>query len=356
MNPASKSIRWRISLTVAMILLVASLCGIILTDAMVSSTLRTDLEEKNLSLARNLATTLVTPVLTDDEVRVRILLKSLKQQEKDIIYAFVANAENRVIGHTFTGPFPADLLKSNPLMGNKVISIKKLSTEEGIIKDFGLPLLNGAAGSFHLGLSDRSLTRELVRIRLIYFSSALLLSMAGFAIAFVLSARIARPLEELAACAEEVSRGNLTIQIREPKTLDEPGRLARIFNRMVSDLRKSQADIEEKNATLAFRNLILNTQQENAPDGILVFDRNGQVISHNRRFLEIWETSRDTLVGMSDREVLQEMVTNLKNPEHLLELGLSFYKSEENSNRRALITREGRVIDCYSSQIGRAHV
>ncbi len=349
LNPARRSIRWRIAMMVGMVVLLASTCGIILTDAMVASTLRTDLEEKYLSLARNLATTLITPVLTNNEVRVRILLKSLKHKEKDIVYAFVTSQDNRVIGHTLTGRFPPDLLRANPIAAGNTVSIRKLSTEEGIIKDMALPLLNGSAGSLHLGISDRRLALELVRMRLIYLSSALILSIVGFGIAFILSGKIAHPLEELAECAEEVGRGNLTIRIKEPESDDETGRLARIFNRMVTDLRKNQDEIEEKNATLAFRNLILTTQQENALDGILVFDRNGRVVSHNRHFLEIWQSDKETMVGMDDRDVLQEMVTSLKDPEQLLGLGLNFYKDQANANRKHLITREGRVIDCYSS-------
>jgi len=343
------SIRWRISLVVGALLLLASASGIIMTDTMVSSTLRTDQEEKHLSLARGLASTMISPLLTDNHVRVRALLAAMKAREADVIYAFVTDSHGRLVAHTLGKTFPAALLTANPVKEGQAASIRPLDTEEGRINDIAIPLLNGAAGVLHVGVGVRRLEMELARMRFIYISTALLISLAGFAAAFFLSASIARPLERLAAYAEEVSRGNLAIKIDDPGGNDEAARLARGFNRMIGELRRIQNEIEEKNATLAFRNLILTTQQENAPDGILVFDRTGRVISHNRRFIEIWQTSRKDLTGLGDRDVLQELVATLENPDQLLGLGLSFYKEHESASRQHLVTREGRVIECYSS-------
>src|SRR5437764_1253538 len=49
---------------------------------------------------------------------------------------------------------------------------------------------------------------------------------------------------------------------------------------------------------------ILRAQQEAIPDGILVVDLKGNVLSYNRRFLEIWGIPEKTAVTGDDNELL----------------------------------------------------
>ena len=74
--------------------------------------------------------------------------------------------------------------------------------------------------------------------------------LAGFAIAWMLSGRIAGPLRQLARDALAIARGDLTHRT-SVKTGDEVGRLAEAFNRMAASIERRQFELQESKNTLA---------------------------------------------------------------------------------------------------------
>ncbi|HUF16765.1 MAG TPA: EAL domain-containing protein [Thermoanaerobaculia bacterium] len=60
---------------------------------------------------------------------------------------------------------------------------------------------------------------------------------------------------------------------------------------------------------------ILRAQQEATLDGILVVDASGGVLTHNRRFLEIWGIPPEVAKNADDRELLEHAVSRVADPE-----------------------------------------
>jgi nitrogen fixation/metabolism regulation signal transduction histidine kinase len=77
------------------------------------------------------------------------------------------------------------------------------------------------------------------------------LLLGGLAAALV-ARRISRPVQQLAAGAAAVSRGELDLRI-EPTTDDEIGGLAVAFNHMTSQLRQQRGALEDANSELRRR-------------------------------------------------------------------------------------------------------
>lgn len=72
-----------------------------------------------------------------------------------------------------------------------------------------------------------------------------------FALVWVMSSRIARPIKKLEAAVSDVARGKLDTTIENIRSLDELGRLSIGFNRMLKNLKKqieiqSQQDAQQK--------------------------------------------------------------------------------------------------------------
>lgn len=83
----------------------------------------------------------------------------------------------------------------------------------------------------------------------IFLPSGVIIFLLTMTLAFFLSKSISNSLTKLRDSAIEVGKGNMDVKI-EIKTQDEIGILAKAFNQMADDLKKSRAELEEYNKNL----------------------------------------------------------------------------------------------------------
>src|SRR5882672_3245646 len=75
-----------------------------------------------------------------------------------------------------------------------------------------------------------------------------------------------------------------------------------------------------------FKDSIIRAIHEASPEGILVVDSDGQIVSLNQRFLEVWDLPRGVVAGVQpgvnisvpDAPVLKSAISRVKNPEAFL--------------------------------------
>jgi two-component system, cell cycle sensor histidine kinase and response regulator CckA len=111
-------------------------------------------------------------------------------------------------------------------------------------------------------------------------------------------------------------------------------------------------DITEQNraeAALRLRNLILSTQQEASPDGILVVDDHGEIVSCNRKFREMWRMPQGILAAGSDDRALDWARTQLEYPDEFIRSVRELYAHPERSDVTELALKDGRSLERYSS-------
>ena len=142
-------------------------------------------------------------------------------------------------------------------------------------------------GVARIGLSRRRMEAQIQRTRWeLAALSVVTLVVGGLGAAFV-ARRIARPVRQLAAGAEAISRGELDQQIA-PAGQDEIGQLALTFNHMATQLRHHQAEIDAAHAELRHRFDQL-AEHKNYTDsilgsvssGIITLDLDGRVATMN---------------------------------------------------------------------------
>lgn len=93
---------------------------------------------------------------------------------------------------------------------------------------------------------------------------------------------------------------------------------------------------------------LLQATLDSTTDGILVVDLAGRIVSHNRRFLEIWEIP-DALADTEDDERLIRFVgAKLEDPESFMERVGSLYADPSRTAYDVLPFRDGRVVERYS--------
>lgn len=102
---------------------------------------------------------------------------------------------------------------------------------------------------------------------------------------------------------------------------------------------------------LEFQRSLLAANHEAVPYGILVVDPDGEVISHNSRFLDIWDLDESIVQGGDAAAVLRrtraktEAAAGEWNPSDLLNSGA------DTTTRARIETADGRTIDCYTTPV-----
>ena len=111
-------------------------------------------------------------------------------------------------------------------------------------------------------------------------------------------------------------------------------------------------DIAERQKTereLAFNTAILATEHEMSPDGILVVDRRGRVVSFNRRFVELMHIPPELIEAGDDRPLLDFGAKEMADPEAFLVRVRHLYAHPEEKGFDLLELKDGRAFDRYTA-------
>jgi PAS domain S-box-containing protein len=173
-----------------------------------------------------------------------------------------------------------------------------------------------------------------------------------------------------------VSRPWTTVELESGSTLRE--RLLRLRNaRQLTHLneslrteiatrKKTEADLEQaKEAVEAefkrsqFQHSLISAIQEASLDGILVVNNEGRVVSHNKRFMDVWQIRQSDLLNnppddatsVFDWGFLAECADLVKDREAFLKQVRDLYDDPRASDYCEIQLKDGRILERYSSSI-----
>ncbi len=99
---------------------------------------------------------------------------------------------------------------------------------------------------------------------------------------------------------------------------------------------------------VAFQNILLSTQQEASIDGILVVNENAEILSINRRFIEIMGIPAHLLEEKEDEPVLAHVTTLMVDPRQFQEKVRYLYEHRLEFSRDELSLCDGKTLDRYT--------
>jgi len=102
---------------------------------------------------------------------------------------------------------------------------------------------------------------------------------------------------------------------------------------------------------LVLKNIILSTQQETSQDAILVVDEGGNIISSNRRFVELWSIPEDLVRRGEEGPVLAYVAEQVIDREAFLSRIRYLYQDRNKTSIEEIHLKEGTIIDRYSSPL-----
>ncbi len=303
------SIRAKLILTVVGIILILGVLMGSYLNVVQTNMMKTELNEKGISITRNLAENSVNPILTDNQVRLQWFVETIKESEAEVVYVFIVDERGEVMVHTFKGGFPIDLKGINPSIGKS--SSLLLDTEMGSVRDISYPILDGTAGEVHVGMSQESIRTTVDKFTISLGLFVLLLMLVGSNVAYFAGSVVSRPILELKEGVKIFGEGNLdhkvTIQSR-----NEVGQLASSFNDMAEHIGYLIKE-KEKNTKeiLDTRNYLIKIVSGSL-DGIIVTDDLGKIEFINEAFIKIAESQKDEIIGNDIYSFFKEQDENLK--------------------------------------------
>ncbi len=226
--------------------------------AMMVRSLQRELEQRGISIARDLAFRSTDLILTNNLYGLYTLARETVQANEDVRYAFLVDPAGKVLAHSFEGGFPAGLLSVNQPEKGQPYRLQKVQTEEGLILDVAVPVFDGRAGVARVGMSYRRLDGVVAGATGWLLVTTLVASLVGIGLSSLLTWLLTRPVQALTEATRRVGEGDLSPRLR-PWAKDEIGYLQESFNTMVERLARARQEMAAVNESLLRRNRELST-------------------------------------------------------------------------------------------------
>jgi PAS domain S-box-containing protein len=94
---------------------------------------------------------------------------------------------------------------------------------------------------------------------------------------------------------------------------------------------------------------LLKATLDATADGVLVVDRDGKVVSSNRRFMDMWRIPEAIVQSRDDSQLLAFVLDQLKDPEKFLKKVRDLYSQPESKSYDWLEFKDDRVLERYST-------
>lgn len=230
----------KISIVIVAIIATLGLLTVPLISHVVGNALRESVQDKEVSLAKVVASNLANPALTGNYLTVQRNLEGLKE-DRQLVYAFLILPDGSIL-HTFKGTISTELVGLNRLTPTQTYALKSFSSSDGKVEDVGVFLLDGLESELHIGYKEDYIQATLNRV----FETIVILTLVGVILgslaAGALGQYLSSPIEKLTTLTRKIRDGQLDHRVNI-STKDEVGELAQSFNRMLTVLEESMSKI-----------------------------------------------------------------------------------------------------------------
>jgi adenylate cyclase len=234
-------IKVKLSLLItALVVLAVALVGLFLLRQQQQS-LTAEMTKRGLTMAENFAAGAKTPLLTNDELTLGVLVTDA-MRDPDVSYVIVSDHLGNVLAHSDARAVKSPVVRPKELQPLKDrILVQTYKAPQGRIIDFAVPLVYSGVpvGALYLGFSEEAISAALASARNQALLITLLMVLAGLGGAVGLAALLSRPIFRLLQATRAIGAGNFNIAL-PVASRDELGVLTDSFNRMARSLREKE--------------------------------------------------------------------------------------------------------------------
>ncbi len=315
-----------------------------------------ELELRGIAIARTIAERSSGYILDKNTPELLSLIfeeAKLKERQHLVSYIFVTDREEQVLSHTLTRPFPESLRQANRLPPDEVKSVRLCRIGDQMAYDIATPITQGIyrIGTVHVGLNKNHIDQLVAKLRTTFLGFLSLVVVIIFVLTHYLAKYITLPIFKLTQIAEELSKGNFDVKLDAEQvqkggqplecpafanpdapcrhldgavSADPPGeaaamnpvcrncqfyrrqkgdevaQLADAFYNMIWGIRLYRRRLRESEKK--YRSLFVS-----GPDPIFVVNHQSfEIIDANPRAVEVYEYSREELIGRPFMELAPE--------------------------------------------------
>jgi adenylate cyclase len=239
--PIRVPLKVKLSLLItALVVLTVALVGLFLLRQQQQS-LTAEMTKRGLTMAENFAAGAKTPLLTNDELTLGVLVTDA-MKDPDVAYVIVSDQDGNVLARSDARAVKTAVVRPKELepLKNRLL-VQTYKTPQGRIIDFAVPLIYGGVpvGALYLGFSEEAINAALASARNQALLITLLMVLAGLGGAVGLAALLSRPIFRLVQATGAIAAGNFNITL-PVASRDELGVLTDSFNRMARSLREKE--------------------------------------------------------------------------------------------------------------------
>ncbi|MBV9470624.1 MAG: PAS domain S-box protein [Abitibacteriaceae bacterium] len=139
------------------------------------------------------------------------------------------------------------------------------------------------------------------------------------------------------------------LDLTELKQVEEA--LQKAHDEMEMRVTQRTAELAQANEELHLQKTILEAQGEASIDGILVVSEEGNIVSFNRRFIEMWDIPPEIVASRSDELSLQSVLSKLQDADTFLAKVAYLYEHKDEESQDEIMLKDGRTFDRYSAPV-----
>ena len=227
-------LKWKISTTFSGLILVLGLLVIGIVYYFTGSALQKQIDLRSAAIATNLADAAAGYVSRKSTLELDALVAKYGRLD-GVAYAFIQDPKGDILASSMQ-PFPAELKD----FGGSAAASRATRVRGKGVYETRTPLLDGQLGVVRVGLWEESIRDDMRATLLPIMGLIVACLVVGIGLSIMLASKTIRPILDLKAIADEISRGRLdtTVSIQSN---DEVGELGRSLERMRASLKAAMS-------------------------------------------------------------------------------------------------------------------
>jgi two-component system, cell cycle sensor histidine kinase and response regulator CckA len=236
------SLTWKISATFSGLLLVLGAFVIAIVYYLTENALQRQVDLRASAVATNLSDAAAGHVSKRNTLELDALIAKYGRLD-GVAYAFIQGPKGENIASSLQ-PFPVELKEASRTRNQRLASSRETRVRGKLVYETQVPVLDGQLGAVHVGLWAETIQED-VRATLVSIIGLIALCLVtGVGLSLAISCKIIRPIVDLKATADEISRGRLDTVVLVQSN-DEVGELAQSLERMRASLKAAMTRLSK---------------------------------------------------------------------------------------------------------------